>query len=107
MNTDLFTKGNITTFATWAAIVLSFIFSYFGFQIDQGVLIAFICMIVTLIIALYSSKHPNNLEIFGNDQETVAVTVDASEVLERVQEFIDVLEQSKTSEEEVDDNELQ
>ena len=56
-------------------------------------------MVITLGIALYSSRHPNTLGgFFGNDQQVINVEVDAEEVLQRIQEFMDAVEQSNNSE---------
>ena len=60
-------ENNISTYATWIAIAITGILSYFGIQYDYNALIPVISGIITLIIAIWSSKNPNTLKCFGND----------------------------------------
>ena len=69
MNTN-----NISTIATFAAICLTTILAYFGYSVDQAQATTVIMGIITLIIAIWSSKNPNTLSWLGN-----APTVDAEE----------------------------
>ena len=66
MNTN-----NISTIATFIAICLTTILAYFGYTVDQA---QAIMGVITLIIAVWSSKNPNTLAWLGN-----APTVDAEE----------------------------
>ena len=61
-------KGNISTLATWLAITITAILTCMGYTVDQTQLIAVISGLITLIIAIYSSKNPNTLKILGNDK---------------------------------------
>ena len=58
--------NNISTIATFTAIILSALLNYFGFIIDQEAITPLILGIITLAIAIWSSKNPNTLEILGN-----------------------------------------
>ena len=60
------TKGNITTIATWIAITITAIIGYFGYTVDQSQLLTVITGIITLIIAIWSSKNPNEITALGN-----------------------------------------
>ena len=58
--------NNISTIATFAAICITAILAYFGYTVDQAQLATVIMSVITLIIAIWSSKNPNTLEILGN-----------------------------------------
>jgi hypothetical protein len=58
--------NNISTIATFAAIIITAILSYFGYTVDQNELTPLILGLITLAIAVWSSKNPNNLAILGN-----------------------------------------
>ena len=58
--------NNISTIATFIAICLTAILAYFGYTVDQAQLATVIMSIITLIIAIWSSKNPNTLAVFGN-----------------------------------------
>lgn len=58
--------NNISTIATFAAIIITAILSYFGYTVDQNELTPLILGLITLAIAIWSSKNPNTLEILGN-----------------------------------------
>lgn len=58
--------NNISTIATFIAICLTAILAYFGYTIDQAQASTVIMAIITFIIAVWSSKNPNNLAILGN-----------------------------------------
>lgn len=60
-------ENNISTYATWIAIAITGILSYFGIQYDYNALIPVIAGIITLLIAIWSSKNPNNIKWLGND----------------------------------------
>ena len=66
--------NNISTIATFIAICLTAILAYFGYTVDQAQLATVIMSIITLIIAIWSSKNPNTLAVFGNQP-----TVDSTE----------------------------
>ena len=63
--------NNISTIATFAAICLTTILAYFGYTVDQAQATTVIMGVITLIIAIWSSKNPNTLGVFGNDKPTV------------------------------------
>ena len=58
--------NNISTIATFAAICLTTILAYFGYTVDQAQATTVIMGVITLIIAIWSSKNPNTLEVLGN-----------------------------------------
>lgn len=58
--------GNISTIATWLAIAITALLSYFGIEYDYNALIPVVTGIITLIIAIWSSKNPNTFEWLGN-----------------------------------------
>ena len=58
--------NNISTIATFIAICLTTLLAYFGYTVDQTQLATVIMSIITLIIAIWSSKNPNTLACFGN-----------------------------------------
>ena len=66
--------NNISTIATFTAIILSAILNYFGFIIDQEAITPLILGIITLAIAIWSSKNPNTLEILGNGPKSTVET---------------------------------
>ena len=59
--------NNISTIATFAAICITGILAYFGYSVDQAQLATVLMSVITLIIAIWSSKNPNTLKCFGND----------------------------------------
>ena len=59
--------NNISTIATFAAIIITAILAYFGYIVDQAQLATVLMSVITLIIAIWSSKNPNTLKCFGND----------------------------------------
>ena len=58
--------NNISTIATFVAIILTTILAYFGYTVDQAQATTVIMGVITLIIAIWSSKNPNTLEWLGN-----------------------------------------
>lgn len=62
--------NNISTIATFAAIIITGILAYFGYTVDQTQLATVLMSIITLIIAIWSSKNPNTLEWLGNKHPT-------------------------------------
>ena len=71
MANEYLTKENISTIATWTAILITMILSYFGITYDYNALIPVTSGIITLIIAIWSSKNPNNLAILGNQPNKI------------------------------------
>ena len=63
--------NNISTIATFIAICLTTILAYFGYTVDQAQATTVIMGIITLIIAIWSSKNPNTLAILGNAPEPI------------------------------------
>ena len=103
MTNQLLTKGNITTIATWIAIAISAIIAYFGIEFDFTPFIPVIAFIITLIIAVYSSKHPNTFGFLGNDEETIDLNVDGELLAQTIQELIDKYNANSTIDVEVDE----
>lgn len=62
----LMDTNNISTIATFLAICLTGILAYFGYTVDQAQLATVLMSVITLIIAIWSSKNPNTLECLGN-----------------------------------------
>ena len=58
--------NNISTIATFIAICITGILAYFGYEVDQAQLATVVMSIITLIIAVWSSKNPNTLKWLGN-----------------------------------------
>ena len=58
--------NNISTIATFIAIAITALLAYFGYTVDQAQLSTVIMSIITLIIAVWSSKHPNTIAALGN-----------------------------------------
>ena len=70
---EILNKNNGSTIATWIAIlvmIIEIIAKQFGIDIPHDTVVLFATGVVTFIIAIYSSKHPNTLSILGNDQPT-------------------------------------
>ena len=69
--------NNISTIATFLAICITGILAYFGYTVDQAQLATVLMSVITLIIAIWSSKNPNTIGVLGNEptplqtQETV------------------------------------
>ena len=61
--------ANISTIATWIAIIITGILAYFGIELDLNALVPLIAAIITFIIAIWSSKNPNEIEALGNAPE--------------------------------------
>ena len=60
-------ENNISTIATFIAIILTGVIGYFGYTVDQTQLATVIMSIITLCIAIWSSKNPNTLKCLGNN----------------------------------------
>lgn len=58
--------NNISTIATFLAICLTGILAYFGYTVDQAQLATVLMSVITLIIAIWSSKNPNTIPWLGN-----------------------------------------
>lgn len=65
-NTMEYTTNNISTIATFIAIAITAILACFGYTVDQAQLATVIMSIITLIIAIWSSKNPNTIQALGN-----------------------------------------
>ena len=71
------TVNNISTIATFLAICITGILAYFGYTVDQAQLATVLMSVITLIIAIWSSRNPNTIAVLGNEptpletQETV------------------------------------
>ena len=63
--------NNISTIATFAAIIITTLLAYFGYTVDQAQLTTVLMGVITLIIAVWSSKNPNTLAFLGNAPETL------------------------------------
>ena len=64
-------SNNISTIATFAAICLTTILAYFGYTVDQAQATTVIMGVITLIIAIWSSRNPNTLACLGNAKQPV------------------------------------
>ena len=64
-------KGNLTTIATWIYILVSPILVEYGYSIDQTAFVGAFVGIIGLILAIYSSANPNDMEILGNKVKIV------------------------------------
>lgn len=64
-------SNNISTIATFAAIIITTLLAYFGYTVDQAQLTTVLMGVITLIIAVWSSKNPNTLGWLGNAPETL------------------------------------
>ena len=64
-----YTTNNISTIATFIAIAITAILAYFGYTVDQGQLATVLMSVITLIIAVWSSKNPNTIQALGNGQD--------------------------------------
>jgi len=65
--------NNATTIATWTGIIvllIEVISKHFGIEIPHDTIVMFVTGVLTFIIAIISSKHPNDLEFLGNAPET-------------------------------------
>ena len=58
--------NNISTIATFLAICVTGILAYFGYSVDQAQLATVIMSVITLLIAIWSSKNPNTFACLGN-----------------------------------------
>lgn len=67
----LLEKQNISTIATWTAIAITMILAYFGYTVDQAQLSTVIMSIITLCIAIWSSRNPNDLAALGNEKNVI------------------------------------
>ena len=63
--------NNISTIATFLAICITGILAYFGYTVDQAQLTTVLMSVITLIIAIWSSKNPNTLKCLGNAPSSV------------------------------------
>ena len=63
--------NNISTIATFLAICLTTILAYFGYTVDQASLATVLMSVITLIIAIWSSKNPKTLKWLGNAPEPI------------------------------------
>ena len=63
--------NNISTIATFIAIILTTALAYIGYTVVQAQLTTVLMGVITLIIAIWSSKNPNTLKILGNEPQPV------------------------------------
>lgn len=59
--------NNISTIATFLAICITGLLAYFGYTVDQAQMASVLMSVITLIIAIWSSKNPNTFAFLGND----------------------------------------
>ena len=64
-----YSTNNISTIATFIAIAITAILAYFGYTVDQAQLATVLMSVITLIIAVWSSKNPNTIQALGNGQD--------------------------------------
>jgi len=77
MNEELLTKGNLTTFATWIAILIYPVIIGWGIEIDQVTLTSLVYTLIVIIVAIVSSKNPNTLKFLGNSNKSEPTTEEA------------------------------
>lgn len=68
------TKNNASTIATWTLIgvmIIEMILKYFNITVDHETVVMLVTGIITFIVAVYSSKHPNSLGFLGNDNNVI------------------------------------
>ena len=63
--------NNISTIATFLAICITGLLAYFGYTVDQAQIATVLMSVITLIIAVWSSKNPNTLECLGNAPDQI------------------------------------
>ena len=63
--------NNISTIATFLAICITGLLAYFGYTVDQAQMASVLMSVITLIIAIWSSKNPNTFACLGNAPETI------------------------------------
>lgn len=66
--------NNISTIATWTAIIvmiLEIIFKHFNLDIPHDTTVMFVTAVLTFIIAVWSSRNPNTLKFLGNSKPQV------------------------------------
>ena len=69
--------NNATTIATWTGIlvlIIEVICKHFGIEIPHETVVMFVTGIVTFVIAIISSKHPNSFDWLGNAPEPIDST---------------------------------
>jgi len=76
--------NNISTIATFAAICITGILAYFGYTVDQAQLAPVLMSVITLIIAIWSSKNPNTLKCLGNAEEEDVPGITSTEDIEPI-----------------------
>ncbi len=64
-----YNTGNISTIATYAAIIIGPFLVKYGVEVDQSTLITFLTALITIIIAVWSSKNPNTFKFLGNQPD--------------------------------------
>lgn len=104
MTNEILSKGNITTIATWIAIGITMLIAYFGIEFDATPFIPVLSGLITLGIAIYSSKHPNTLGFLGNDENDASAQVDADELVQSIQDLIEKYDANSTIEVEVEED---
>ena len=67
-----YNTNNISTIATFIAIIITALLAYFGYTVDQAQLATVLMSIITLVIAVWSSKNPNTIAALGNAPEQVS-----------------------------------
>ena len=65
------TINNISTIATFLAICITGILAYFGYTVDQAQLATVLMSVITLIIAIWSSRNPNTIAALGNAPQQI------------------------------------
>lgn len=61
-----YNTGNISTIATWIAVLIAPFLVQYGVQVDQSTLITFFTAFITILIAIWSSRNPNTFAFLGN-----------------------------------------
>lgn len=70
--TDYFDKKNLTTIAVWIYMLISPILVKYGIEIDQTAFVGVAVPLFGLILAIWSSRNPNDMEILGNQGPAIS-----------------------------------
>lgn len=63
-----YSKENLTTIAVFIYMLISPFLTTYGVSIDESMFTTAIMSIGGLLLAIKSAKHPNKLEILGNNE---------------------------------------
>lgn len=70
MTNEYLKTNNLSTIATWTAIIvmiIEIIAKKYNLEIPHDTTTMFVSGVITFIIAVYSSRNPNDLKCLGNN----------------------------------------